>query len=61
MTKRIANEEQSLSQTSTTQLVERLKIQVMKQRWKNMISQVKSDVEKIQPVCIGRGKVAVSG
>ena len=60
MTRRIASEEQTLSKTSTTQLVDRLKIQVMKQRWKNMISQIKSDVKKIQPICIGRGKVPVT-
>jgi hypothetical protein len=57
---RITNEDQTLSKTSTTQLLNRLKIQVMKQRWNNMISQVKSDVERIQPVCIGRGKVPVT-
>lgn len=60
MASRIVNEEQTLSKTSTTQLLDRLKIQVMKQRWENMISQVKSDVKKIQPVCIGRGKVPVT-
>jgi hypothetical protein len=60
MTSRIANEEQTLSKNSTTQLVDRLKIQVMKQRWNNMISQVKSDVERVQPTCIGRGKVSIT-
>jgi DNA segregation ATPase FtsK/SpoIIIE-like protein len=59
MTNRIANEEQSLSTNSTNHLVDRLKIQVMKQRWKNMVSQVKTDVEKIQPTSISRGKLNV--
>jgi hypothetical protein len=59
MAKRISNEEQSLSTNSTNQLVDKLKIQVMKQRWRNMVSQVKSNVERIQPTSISRGKIPV--
>ena len=52
---RIATEQQSLDDNSTSNLVQNLKIQVAKQRRRNLLQQIKDDVEKTIPSAIGRG------
>lgn len=53
--KRIANQEQSLDENSTINLLEKLKEQVLEQRKKVLIKSIENDVETIPPTRIAKG------
>ena len=55
MLKRISNEEQTLDDRTTINLIEKLKEQVMEQRRKKLIDQINADVELIPPTRIAQG------
>ena len=54
---RIANEEQSFDKNTNNKLIEKLNKQVMIQRRRNLLSQIKSDIPTILPTKISRGEV----
>ena len=53
--KRISNEEQSLDENTTKDLIKKLEEQVNAQRRKNLLSQIKKDIETVPPTIVGRG------
>jgi RNA polymerase-interacting CarD/CdnL/TRCF family regulator len=57
LTRRVTNEEQSLNENSVNGLLQKLQVQISKQRWNNMLTQIKSEVEYIPPSIIARGKI----
>ena len=52
---RISNEEQSLDENTTKDLIKKLEEQVNTQRRKNLLTQINKDIETVPPTIVGRG------